>query len=226
MTGFLKDRIRIIVLRLQMVRVISLIGHSGSGCKDRILRIFLVRSPHIPGTSHGNTMIISGSALSTHDIIPSVMFGKMRRLDTPPVRTASPDALRISNDLLFFRRVLHKADHARLLVSVSCLPFKGYEPFAPGVIMEHRSIESRRVEIHRFTPWTFDIFRSDHIVINIKISCIHGIHDPVHKIKQTVRLTVGQTGRPNSFGRRKSFQIHLFIVRQDMREQLPVFQVP
>ena len=104
MTGFLKDRIRIIVLWLQMVRVLSLIGHSGSGSKDRILRIFLVRPPHIPGTSHGNTMIISGSALSAHDIIPPVVFGKMRCLDTSPIRASSPDALRISNDLLFFRR--------------------------------------------------------------------------------------------------------------------------
>ena len=135
-SGFLENRIRIIVLWFQMIRILTLIGFSGNTGNDRIFRIFFIWPPDISGTSHGNTMIVSSSTLCTHDVIVLTSFCKVRSFNAATVCAASPDPLRITDDLFFLRGILYHADSTWLLIALSCLPLQGYHIFFTVCIME------------------------------------------------------------------------------------------
>ena len=124
MTGFLKNRVRIIVFRFQMIRILSFIRFSRYTCHNRVLRIFFIWSPDVFGTSHGHTVIVSCATLSTHDIIIVSTLCQMRSFHAASVCAAFPYDLRISYDLLLFRRILHHADVAWLFISFPWLPFQ------------------------------------------------------------------------------------------------------
>ena len=47
-TGFLQNRIRIVIFWFQMIRVMAFIGFSGHRSQDRILRVLFIRSPDVP----------------------------------------------------------------------------------------------------------------------------------------------------------------------------------
>ena len=124
MTRLLKNRIRIIILRLQMIRILSLIGFSGYTGHNRILRIFFIWTPDIFGTPHSNTVVISCTAFRTHNIIILSALCQMRSFDAASVCTASPDSFWISYDFLIFRGIFHHTDCTWFFISFSCFPFQ------------------------------------------------------------------------------------------------------
>ena len=182
-----------------MIRIVPFIGFPRDTGHDRILRILLVRPPYLCRPSHGNTMIITGTALSAHDVIISVPLRQMRGLDTSPVRTSPPHLLRITDDRLRCRVILHHADRPRLLIAFPCLPLQRYHIFPAVAVMEHGRIKPRGMYVYRTAPRPADIPRRDHIIIHVKISGIHRVHYSIHHIEQIFFLTVSQTRCPDSF---------------------------
>ena len=166
-----------------MIRIISFIGLYRIRCNNRILWISFIRSPYILGTPHGYTVIISGSALGTHNIIISVSFGQMWCFNTAPIRSSLPDPFWISNDLLFLRIILRNSDHSWLLIAFSRLPIQRYNIFSTIIIVKNRGIEARRMQVYRLTPWSLNILCGDQKIIHIKITGIHGIHHTIDYIK-------------------------------------------
>ena len=191
MTGFLQNGVGIVILWLQMVGIMTLVGITRHTGNDRILRVSLIWSPDVFRTSHCHAVIIPGTSLRAHQIIPSVLLCEMRSLDAATVRASPPDALRVPDDLLLFWRILHHADRARLLIARTRLPVQGNNIFPSVVIMQDRSVKARRVQIHRLAPRSADILRRDQKIINVKVARIHGIHYAVHHIKQILRLAIG-----------------------------------
>ena len=171
-------------------------------------------------------MIISCASLCAHDIIPPVSFGQMRAFDASPVCPSAPQLPGIAQDFLFFRRIFHHADGARLFIALPGLPLQRYHPFPAVVIVKQGSVKACGVKIHRLAPGSLDVFGSDEVIIHIKVSGIHGIHHAVHHIKQVLLLTIGQTGRPDSFRGGKPSQIRRVLSLQYMGQKLPIFQIP
>ena len=60
----------------------------------------------------------------------------MRCLDAASVGTASPDPLRITDDLFFLRRIFYHTDSPWLLVAFPCFPLQGYHVFFAVGVME------------------------------------------------------------------------------------------
>ena len=136
MTGFLKYRVRIIVLWFQMVWILALVGFSRNAGNDGILRVFFIWAPDIFGTSHRNAVVISGASLCTHDVVILASFCEMRCLDAASVCATSPDPLRITDDLFFLRRIFYHTDSTWLLIAFSCFPLQGYHVFFAIGVME------------------------------------------------------------------------------------------
>jgi len=141
-TGFLQNAVRIEIFRFQMIRIMSFIRLARNTCYDRILRIPLIWSPYIFGSSHRHAVIVSGSAFRTHNIIITISLCKMRCFDTSSICTAAPDSFRISDYCLFFRRILNQTDHTRFFISFSCLPLQRNNPFSSVIVVKNRSIKS------------------------------------------------------------------------------------
>ena len=208
-----------------MIRIVSFVGLYRIRSDDRILRISFIGSPYTFGTPHGHTMIISGPALGTHNIIISVSFGQMRCLNAATIRSTLPDPFRISDDLLFLRIILGNCDHARLLITFSCLPVQRYNVFTSVIIMKDRSVKTGGMQVYRLTPWSLDILCRDQKIVHIKITGIHRIHYTIDHIKHILCLAVGQTWCPDPFRRRKLFEIRIAVICQHMGIKLPVFHI-
>ena len=199
MTGFLKLTLRIIIARLQVIPVGTLVMILRNRSYNWVTWTSLIWSPYIFRTSHCHAVIISSSAFSTHYIVVIPTLSQMRCLNTTTICTASPESFWHSHYFFLCRIIFYNTDWARFLVFCSCLPFKSYNIFFAVIIMEHRSVKTGRMKINRFTPGAAQIFCCDQIVIYIKISGIHRIHNTIYYIKQIICFTVGQARCPDSF---------------------------
>ncbi len=179
-----------------MVRVLPLIGLSRYAGDYGIHGVPLIGPPHIPGTPHSDTVVITRAALRAHDVIKLSSPGQMGCFNASPVRTAPPHAPRISHDFFFIRIIFHHADGAGFFIPFPCLPFQGNNIFSAVFIMKNGCVKSRGMQVDRLTPGSSDVLCGHQKIIHVKIPCIHGVHDPVHHIKGILRLTVCKTWRP------------------------------
>ena len=200
-------------------------GNCWIGCNNRILRITLVGSPYLFASAHGDTMIVTCTSLSTHDIIIAISLCQMRCFDTAPICSAFPDALGIADDLFCLGVIFHHTDGTGLFVAFTGFPFQRNDIFSAVVIVENGGIETGRMKIYRLTPGTPDVLCCDEKIVHVKIPGIHGIHNTVYHIEQIFFCTIGQTGCPDALCRGQFFQIDLFIIGQHMGVQFPVFHI-
>ena len=142
MTGLLKDRIRIIIFRLQVIRIMPFIRFSRPAGDDWIHGILFVWSPDMFRASHGDTVVIARSALRTHDVIVVPPFRQMGSLDAAPVRASAPDPFYMALNFLLLRIIFHHADLARLLVAFPGLPLQRHHILFPVVVMEQGCVKS------------------------------------------------------------------------------------
>ena len=171
-------------------------------------------------------MVVARAALGAHKIVVLSVPGQVRGLKAAAVRPAAPDALRESDDGLCLRIVLHDADRAGLFIVRPRLPVERYQIFAPVGVMKQRSVKTRGVQVNRFAPRTFDVLCRDQIVIDIKISGVHRVHDAVDHVEEVFLLRVGEARRPDSLGGGESCEVAGLLVRENMGIELPVLHVP
>ena len=181
--GLLEDGIRIVIFRLQMIRIMPLIGLRRLAGDDRIHGILFIGTPDIFGAAHGDAVVVARAALRAHDVIVFPPLRQMGRLDAAPIRAPAPDPFHMAHDLLFFGVVFHHADLARLLIAFPGLPLQRYHIFSPIVIVEQGRIEACGIQIHRSAPRSPDILRRDQKIVHVEIPGVHGIHHAVYHIK-------------------------------------------
>ena len=157
--------------------------------------ISLIRSPYIFRTSHCHAVIIASSAFSTHYIVVIPTLRQMRCLNTTTVCTTSPESFWHSHYFFLCRIIFYNTDSVSRILFLS--PIQEHNIFLPSSSWKHRSIKTGRMKINRFT--SAQIFCRDQIVIYIKISGIHRIHNTIYYIKQIICFTIGQARCPDSF---------------------------
>ena len=81
------------------------------------------------------------------------------------------------------------------------------------------------MQIDRFAPRSADVFCRNHIIVHIKVSCVHGIHHSIYDIEQILLLAISQARCPDSLCWRKLFQIDFFVICQYMCVQFPVLHI-
>lgn len=203
-----------------------LVGYGGLGGNDRVFRVSLIGAPYIARAGHGDAVVVAGASLRAHEIVPAVAPGQVRGFDAAPVGAAPPDGFGVSHNRLFFRRILHQADHAGLFVVDPGFPLEGYQILAPVLVVQHRGVKPGGVQIHRLRPGTPQIGGGDQEIVHVKIAGVHRVHDPVNQVEPVLGFAVGQAGSPDPLGAGQLFQIHLFVVGEDVGVEFPVFQIP
>ena len=223
--SLLQHHIRVVILGLEVIRIMALVGNRRIGCDNGILRVTRIGTPHVFRTSHGHAVVITGSALGAHDIVVTVPLGQMRCLDAASVRTAFPDAFRIADDLFLLRVIFHHADRTGLFIAGTGFPVQGNDVLSAVIIVENGGIKTGGMQIYRLAPRTFDVLGSDKEVVHVKVSGIHGVHHAIDYIELVFLFAVGQTRRPDAFGRGQLFQVNLFVIGQHVGVQFPVLHI-
>ena len=198
----------------------------GNSCYNWVFRVSLIRAERILCPGHCNTVVIPGTTLGAHQIIIVSPSGQVRRFQTPAIRSAAPDAFGVTYDCPGLRIILHEANLTGFFVAGTGFPIERHQPLSPIRVMQQRGIKAGGMEIYRLTPRPPDIFCSNNIVIDVKIPCIHGIHDAIDYIEEVFLLAIGQAGRPDPLRRRKPRQIAGLFICKRMRIQFPVFHIP
>ena len=194
--------------------------------EDRILRVTLVGPERIFRPRHRHRVVVAGAAFGAHEIIVLPVPGQVRGLKAPAIRPAAPDAPRKSHDGLCLRIILHDADRAGLFIVRPRLPVERYQIFAPVGVVKQGRVKPRGVQVNRLAPRTFDVLCRDEIVIDVKISGVHRVHDAVDHVEEVFLLRVGEARRPDSLGGGESCEVTGLLVREDMGIELPVLHVP
>ena len=223
--GLLQIAVRVKIMRLQMVPVRPLVGLRGLRGEHRALRIGFIGAPDALGPGHGRAVVVARPALRAHEIVIVPVPGQVGRLDAAAVRGAAPDPPGQADDLAHRRVIFHHADGAGLFVAVPGLPLEGDDVLSPVGVMQHGRVESGRMQVDRLAPGPPDVLRGDHVIIDVKIAGIHGVHDAVDHIEEVLRLAVGQAGGPDAFGGGKSLQVRILRICEGVGAELPVFHI-
>ena len=170
-------------------------------------------------------MIITGAALCAHNIVIIPTLCQMRRFYTSSVRASSPESFWHTHNSFFLRIILYDIDRPGFFISCPCFPVKGHDIFFSVIVMEHRGVKPGGMKINRLTPGTFGVLCGNKIIIHIKISCIHGIHNTVYHIKKLICLTVGQARRPDTLCAWKLSEIRLPVILKRMGIKFPAFHI-
>ena len=224
-TGLLQHGLRVEVLGLQVVRIGAFVGFLRLRSDDRADRIRLVGTPDVAGAAHRDGVVVAGATLGAHDVVPAVTLGQVRGLDAAAVGGAAPDALRIADDVLGLGIVLDAADHARLLVALTGLPFERDDVLSAVVVMQDGGVETGGGQIDRFAPRAGDVLGGDQVVVHVEVAGVHRVHDAVDHIEEVLLLAVGQAGGPDALGGGQLGQVRIGVVGQHMGQQLPVLHV-
>ena len=223
--GLLERRLRIIIFRLQVVRVITLIGGRRHGGEHDPVRVGFVGAEDIFRARDRHTVVVARPALGAHEVIVTVLLIEVRRLDAAAVRPAGIDALRIADDLPLLRIIFRDADRAGLLVADAGLPFQRDDVFSSVVIVEQGGVEPRRVQIHRLRPGTPDVFCGDQVIFNVKIARVHRAHHAVDDVKEIFLLAVCETRRPDALARLDQFEVRGGVAVKHVGVQFPVHKI-
>ena len=225
MSRLLKRYRRVAVLRLEVIYIRGFIPFLRIGCQNRSVRVCFIGSVNLSGTRHGNAVIITGSPFRAHKVIITVPAVKMRAFQTAASGCTIPDSFRHSCNCFFLRGIFGKADCPRFPVTVPRFPFQRNNPFPPVLPVIQRRVKAGRMQIYRCTPWPPDVRRADQIIVNVKVTGIHGSHHAIDDIEQIFLPAVRQTGCPDSLGRGKPRQFHSAFLCQNMGIQLPVLHI-
>ena len=149
----------------------------------------------------------------------------MRSLNAATISSATPYTLRIANHMLGFRIIFHTADHTRLLIAFTGLPFQADDVLLAIVIMQNGRVETGRCQIYRLTPRTFNALRLNQIIIHVEIACIHGIHNAVNHVEHVLFLTIREAWSPNALSAWQLGEVRIRIISKHVGEQLPMLHI-
>ena len=178
------------------------------------------------GTCIGDTMAITGPALSGAKVIAPVMFQQVRcfgetRLGTFKNPGDLADEPALIGVILLQENALKET--ARIHAVPALVPIHIHQPFAPVIVMKERRIKATGIQIYRVTPRPFDRGSRDQIIMSVLIVPIIAPNVRIDQPKETI--VIGQTGGPDAAAIRLSAHVELLRAVQRTRHQRPVLQV-
>ncbi len=163
------------------------------------------------------------AALCHHQIIISVMIKNIRTFCGSDLASFKHIVNRPCQLLSLFIIFLNQNSPKPFFVQ-PVIQHHVYQPFSPVHIMKQRRIKPSFAKRNRFRPGTFYIRGSHHKVMGILVTAPIGVHNRIKQVKNP--LVIGQIWRPDSTGRIHSFNIKFRLVSQNIRDNLPVHQIP
>ena len=116
---------------------------------QRVVRMNFIRAFDIARTSKAYSMLIACATFSSCNVVPAISLVKMRTFNHSDI--CSQENLMASVRKTLFLREILSHNNARELsrTSLSVIPLHIDVPMATIVIMEHRSVKTRRIQEYR-----------------------------------------------------------------------------